>query len=231
MINEITCKHYLTLKNCTPITALACQLAEALGPVCNRIYYVLLESHLGMWPCYQTSDTLSFPPPQALLSTHSRRFWAEFPSRRFWLVTMLRTVPQSNLQKHSGEQASHSGWAMWFTKLTPSHMTSARTDSCLENKQQKATATLLIHLFLKQQLRGTAQNNSGLEMVLTRGGIFPYQKVFNCWQSCSSQEKAAKLHLHTEVCEAVQTTRKGIMGRWYDNIPRWEIQHSTGKKK
>lgn len=124
MINEITCKHYLTLKNCTPITALACQLAEALGPVCNRIYYVLLESHLGMWPCYQTSDTLSFPPPQALLSTHSRRFWAEFPSRRFWLVTMLRTVPQSNLQKHSGEQASHSGWAMWFTKLTPSHMTS-----------------------------------------------------------------------------------------------------------
>lgn len=125
--NEMICEQYVKLKSCIPITALVYQLAEALGPIYshNKCFcIVVLECEL-----VTKLQTLS---PRAVHAIHSRMSGAESPSRCFWLVATLRTIPQSNLQKHSGEQVNHSGWMMRITKLTPSHMTSVRTDSCLK---------------------------------------------------------------------------------------------------
>lgn len=82
--NEITCKQGLMLRSCTPVTALVYQLVEALRPIYSHkkcFYTVVLEWELV------TKFQTPFPPPQAVLSIHSRMFWAEFPSRCFWLVT------------------------------------------------------------------------------------------------------------------------------------------------
>lgn len=69
--NEITCKQGLMLRSCTPVTALVYQLVEALRPIYSHkkcFYTVVLEWELV------TKFQTPFPPPQAVLSIHSRMF-------------------------------------------------------------------------------------------------------------------------------------------------------------
>lgn len=150
--NAITCKQGLMLRSCTPVTALVYQPAEALGPIYSRkkcFCTVVLE-----WDLVTKFQT-PCPPPQAVLSTHSRMFWAEFPSRCFWLVTRQyhKVICKNILENKEAIQGE------WYESPSSPHLTWLQQGliPVFKIKNPQASSPL------NQQLLGMAQNNSSLE--------------------------------------------------------------------
>lgn len=165
--NEITCKQGLMLRSCTPVTALVYQLVEALRPIYSHkkcFCTVVLEWELV------TKFQTPFPPQQAVLSIHSRMFWAEFPSRCFWLVTRQyhKVICKNILENKEAIQGE------WCESPSSPHLTWLQQGliPVLKIKNSQASSPL------DQQLLGMAQNNSSLENGFCMWRNLPLEKHF-----------------------------------------------------
>lgn len=201
-------------------SALVYQPAEALGlftAIISVFCTVVLEWELV------TKFQTPFPPPQAVLSIHSRMFWAEFPSRCFWLVTRQyhKVICKNILENKEAIQGE------WCESPSSPHLTWLQQGliPVLKIKNPQASCPL------NQQHLGMAQNNFSLENGSCMWRNLPLEKHFWLLAIAQLPGRAAKLHLLAELWGAVQTTGWAIIGGWHDNIPGWEIWHSTGKRK
>lgn len=157
------------LRSCTPVTALVYQPAEALRPIYSHKKCFCTD--VLEWELVTKFQT-PFPPPQAVLSIHSRMFGAEFPSRCFWLVTRQyhKVICKNILENKEGIQGE------WCESPSSPHLTWFQQGLIpgLKIKKKKTQASSP----LNQQLLGKAQNNSSLENGSCTWRNLPLEKCF-----------------------------------------------------